>query len=1264
MSANSDGDSEREQKDLRKSPFRGDVVSKAQLEAWESGKGLVNGGGDKDEEDAGLGDNSTANGSAGDDSASGSLSTGAKAGIGVGVPVLVLAGLGSRAWLVRKKRKASQDVPNRGSGYQKAELDGQSKPAPKDGPKMFRSSLILENLSYLTRCDGLSPCQRCQTARASCRFAEGSALEASSTPQPSEREALLEAILRSRDIEVPKDLDTLRSYSEQLQLANAEEDTSRNHGSVVVDHAPAPQTYVHDQGRTYFDGGSSAWAFFDSVRETVDESPKAARARQTAYRHFVVDPPTLLSNDLRASLMAALPPRSVLDFLATTFFRYSQSNYFSIHPAIFSRKINAFLSGTHEFDPQGNNVLARMGCKVHQAELATTVVGPPIGSLRAVGDIDMSGMTDAFLTASVLAAAASGTTRITGIANQRVKECNRIRAMKEQLAKYGVRCTELEDGIEIVGRAGRLSPPNDGIFCYDDHRIAMSFSVLSTISPSDTVILDRGCVGKTWPGWWDVFSLFKGITLNGAVQTSCLTGPNTQPDNKANPDNTIFIIGMRGAGKTTVGRWAAEVLKRPFVDLDTELEERLGQTIPNMIQGDLGWSGFREAELQLLRDSIKNHADGYVFACGGGILETPEARRLLIQHKERGGYVVWVHRDTEKLVEYLMRDRTRPAFSDNILDVYNNRRPWFEECSNFYYHGRQQEELVECPTELARFLHVMTGQSCHLDRMIAKDQSFFVSLTFPDLYESVDLLDDITVGADAVEIRVDLLKSFDSEFIRDQVSLLRSYTDLPLIYTLRTQGQGGNFVVGKHEDALRLYRIGLELGVEFLDLEVTMPDEVIHQVVSMNAKHGSTTLIASHHDPKGVLTWRNWSWMPYLEMAIEYGNIIKLVGFARNEGDNIDLAHFKVKVLEACQVPIIAINMGHKGRLSRIMNRFLTPVSHPKLSKKVAPGQLSVVEILQAQALNGMIEPKQFFLFGKPIQGSFSPALHNALFRKYNLPHEYVLFETDQVRDLLGIAQSSSFGGASVTIPLKVKALPLLDEVSEAARAIGAVNTIIPISSINNPKKWLFGENTDWKGIVLSLERAGISRWRDTDYGGDALVIGSGGTARAAIYALQSLNFSPISICGRNEASIRALIQAFPPTYGLRALRSARDCPRPRVIISTIPADRPVDETVWVIMEPILRESLPKKDQKTHVFLDMAYGAHQTRLTEVAEESGWQTVPGIEVLVAQGWFQFQYWTRIKPSYSDARAAVINDASNTNKEGDILGGNRSLEARRG
>ena len=94
-----------------------------------------------------------------------------------------------------------------------------------------------------------------------------------------------------------------------------------------------------------------------------------------------------------------------------------------------------------------------MGCTVTQTETETTVTGPPVGQLRAIGYVDMEPMTDAFLTASVLAAVATKeplpervlkdgsvktTTRILGIANQRVKECNRIRAMIDQLGRYTI----------------------------------------------------------------------------------------------------------------------------------------------------------------------------------------------------------------------------------------------------------------------------------------------------------------------------------------------------------------------------------------------------------------------------------------------------------------------------------------------------------------------------------------------------------------------------------------------------------------------------------------------------------------------------------------------------------------------------------------------------------------------------------------------------------------------------------------------------------
>jgi pentafunctional AROM polypeptide len=95
---------------------------------------------------------------------------------------------------------------------------------------------------------------------------------------------------------------------------------------------------------------------------------------------------------------------------------------------------SASLQGDARF---AREVLERMGCEVVQGAGETTVTGPGKRGerLRGIGEIDMEVMTDAFLTASVLAAVAEGTTRIRGIANQRVKECNRIRAMIDELGE-------------------------------------------------------------------------------------------------------------------------------------------------------------------------------------------------------------------------------------------------------------------------------------------------------------------------------------------------------------------------------------------------------------------------------------------------------------------------------------------------------------------------------------------------------------------------------------------------------------------------------------------------------------------------------------------------------------------------------------------------------------------------------------------------------------------------------------------------------------
>ncbi|KAH6713645.1 Shikimate dehydrogenase [Leptodontidium sp. MPI-SDFR-AT-0119] len=893
-------------------------------------------------------------------------------------------------------------------------------------------------------------------------------------------------------------------------------------------------------------------------------------------------------------------------------------------------------------------VLRPMGCTVVQTNYSTTVTGPDRGNLVAIQEVDMEPMTDAFLTASVLAAVAKGTTRIRGIANQRVKECNRIAAMKEQLAKFGVVCRELDDGIEVDGRPiSAITSPHDGVYCYDDHRVAMSFSVLSAAAPKPVIITERECVGKTWPGWWDILSLSFNVGLVGK-ETAGTHSHATSESQSALSDKSIFIIGMRGAGKTTAGGWAARILNRPHIDLDIELERTVGCTIPELIK-DKGWEGFRDAELSLLKRMISEKPRGYVFACGGGVVEMPDARKLLSNYHKAGGIVLLVHRDTEQVMQYLQIDKTRPAYVEDMMGVYLRRKPWFQECSNFQYHSKSGESgaLSVAREDFARFLSLISGESSHFDEIRKKQHSFFVSLTMPDISAAAaDVLRTVAVGSDAVEVRVDLLRDPNStngiptaEFLSLQIAHLRSIVPLPLIFTIRTISQGGRFPDDAHEEALKLYKAAVRMGMEYIDLEIAFPDELLQNITEAK---GFSKIIASHHDPRGRLSWKNGGWIQYYNRALQYGDVIKLVGSASSMEDNFALARFKSNMAAAHDVPLIAINMGVIGKLSRILNGFMTPVSHPALPFKAAPGQLSASEIRQGLSLLGEIQPKSFYLFGTPISASRSPALHNTLFQQTGLPHEYSRLETNQAEDVRNVIRSTDFGGASVTIPLKLDIIPLLDDITEAAKIIGAVNTIVPVAAEVGQPPRLVGENTDWLGMTHSLISASYTTV-SSGPPGSALVIGAGGTARAAIYALQSLAHSPIYIVSRTPSKLAAMIATFPAEFNIIPLSEVEAAEEitnvPRVAIGTIPADKPIEQNMREILATLLRH--PETEAgKQRTLLEMAYKPSQTALMQMAKDAGWVTIPGLEVLSAQGWYQFQKWTGIKPLYDDARAAVM------------------------
>ena len=143
-----------------------------------------------------------------------------------------------------------------------------------------------------------------------------------------------------------------------------------------------------------------------------------------------------------------------------------------------------------------------------------------------------------------------------------------------------------------------------------------------------------------------------------------------------------------------------------------------------------------------------------------------------------------------------------------------------------------------------------------------------------------------------------------------------------------------------------------------------------------------------------------------------------------------------------------------------------------------------------------------YYLLGSPIAHSPSPLLHNAGFAACGLRHVYQSKETPSVEEVAPVLRNRSFGGASVTIPLKEAIIPLLDRLGTEAQAIGAVNTIVRTSGNE-----LVGENTDYLGIMYPV-KAALQRRRsrqDSSKTGIALVVGAGGTARAAAFAAREL---------------------------------------------------------------------------------------------------------------------------------------------------------------
>ena len=158
------------------------------------------------------------------------------------------------------------------------------------------------------------------------------------------------------------------------------------------------------------------------------------------------------------------------------------------------------------------------------------------------------------------------------------------------------------------------------------------------------------------------------------------------------PEN-IFLIGLMGAGKSTVGKQLAKGLRKEFVDCDSELERRTGANIPLIFELE-GEEGFRRRESALLDELTSQR--GIVLATGGGVVMADTNRAALMSR----GYVIYLKAPLELLVTRTSRDRNRPMLhtedpAERMRELYELRDPLYRQTADMIVQtDRRSSRLV------------------------------------------------------------------------------------------------------------------------------------------------------------------------------------------------------------------------------------------------------------------------------------------------------------------------------------------------------------------------------------------------------------------------------------------------------------------------------------------------------------------------------------------------------------------------------------------
>ncbi len=252
-----------------------------------------------------------------------------------------------------------------------------------------------------------------------------------------------------------------------------------------------------------------------------------------------------------------------------------------------------------------------------------------------------------------------------------------------------------------------------------------------------------------------------------------------------------------------------------------------------------------------------------------------------------------------------------------------------------------------------------------------------------------------------------------------------------------------------------------------------------------------------------------------------------------------------------------------------------------------------------------------YCVIGTPIKHSKSPLIHNYIFQKLNIDAVYLAFEIKDLKSFFTFVRDTNVKGVSITIPHKVESIKYIDELEPIIDKIKAINTV------KNKDGKLIGYNTDIVGVIKAFETNSIKSLK----GKTSLILGSGGVARAVIWALAEMGTESIIIAGRTPEKLEELKNEVIPHFkNIEVINISK-------VNEIIKNTDVIANCTPIGMTPNTEESPIDTNlvNERHIVFDTVYTPKETKLIRDSKKAGAKVILGIDMFVFQALEQDRIW---------------------------------------